>query len=73
MCSAAYATISIGCPVLSFSVGSFGLFYCFAKEATNDIRLLEIDGQKSMKYRRTKLIKRFHYIIQFYSDAKQLS
>lgn len=57
--------------IFVFFVGSAWLIICLIKDITNDLSELNITG--TSLHSRRELRERFCYIIQFYSDAKQLS
>lgn len=58
-------------PGICFLLGCCWLFICFAKEVTNDLSLLNINGRR--KRNRFEVKQRFCNIVRVYTDVKELS
>lgn len=61
------------CPVpgICFLIGCSWLFICFAKDATNDLLFLNINGK--LKRNHAEVKRRFRNIVRTYADVKELS
>lgn len=69
--SVAFCVLFSIMPAICFLTGSCWLFILFAKDITNDLKLLEINGK--LKRNRAEGKRRFCRIVRVYSDVKELS
>lgn len=70
---ALYSTVLMCAPFVCFLVGPCSLFIYFAKDITDDFRLLDADDKNDRSERTGKINEHFCNAVQLFADAKQLS